>query len=205
VTSAINRYYDPATDQFLSIDPDVASTDQPYVFTNDNPLNATDPLGLCFVVCFQSIANAFDSARHSVAANSGAIGIGFGLVALTLATGGADTLVIGGFITAEQVGMAAIGSGAVGTYLDEKSCKGGSGLGCGGEALGLLSGGSAAYDLVAASSKGVSLIAGDGALSSAAKISAVSGLVGLLVDAINYLEGGAKSKPKAPAPKKTKK
>jgi hypothetical protein len=46
VTSVINRYYDPATDQFLSIDPEVATTDQPYVFTNDDPLNATDPLGL---------------------------------------------------------------------------------------------------------------------------------------------------------------
>lgn len=41
----INRYYDPSTDQFLSIDPDVATTDQPYVFTNDDPLNAEDPLG----------------------------------------------------------------------------------------------------------------------------------------------------------------
>ena len=41
----INRYYDPTTDQFLSIDPDVAATDQPYVFTNDDPLNAEDPLG----------------------------------------------------------------------------------------------------------------------------------------------------------------
>jgi hypothetical protein len=41
-----NRYYDPTTDEFLSIDPDVAATDQPYVFTNDNPLNAEDPLGL---------------------------------------------------------------------------------------------------------------------------------------------------------------
>ena len=42
----INRYYDPTTDQFLSIDPDVATTDQPYVFTDDDPLNAEDPLGL---------------------------------------------------------------------------------------------------------------------------------------------------------------
>jgi RHS repeat-associated protein len=41
----VNRYYDPTTDQFLSIDPDVATTDQPYVFTNDDPLNAEDPLG----------------------------------------------------------------------------------------------------------------------------------------------------------------
>ena len=43
---SINRYYVPATDQFLSIDPDVQTTDEPYVFTNDDPLNATDPLGL---------------------------------------------------------------------------------------------------------------------------------------------------------------
>ena len=45
ITSVVNRYYDPATDQFLSIDPDVATTNQPYVFTNDNPLNFTDPSG----------------------------------------------------------------------------------------------------------------------------------------------------------------
>ena len=43
---SINRYYDPTTDQFLSIDPHVQTTDQPYVFTNDDPLNAEDPLGI---------------------------------------------------------------------------------------------------------------------------------------------------------------
>ena len=42
----INRYYDPTTDQFLSIDSAVARTNQPYVYTGDNPLNAEDPLGL---------------------------------------------------------------------------------------------------------------------------------------------------------------
>jgi uncharacterized protein RhaS with RHS repeats len=42
----VNRYYDPSTDQFLSVDPDVADTGQPYAFTGDDPLNATDPLGL---------------------------------------------------------------------------------------------------------------------------------------------------------------
>jgi hypothetical protein len=30
----------------MSVDPAVASTNQPYVFTNDNPLNSTDPSGL---------------------------------------------------------------------------------------------------------------------------------------------------------------
>jgi hypothetical protein len=46
VDSVINRYYDPTTDQFLSIDPEVAETDQPYVYTGDDPLNEEDPLGL---------------------------------------------------------------------------------------------------------------------------------------------------------------
>jgi RHS repeat-associated protein len=42
----INRYYDPATAQFLSIDPSVAETGLPYSFASDDPLNKADPLGL---------------------------------------------------------------------------------------------------------------------------------------------------------------
>ncbi len=57
----INRYYDPATDQFLSVDPEVAQTDQPYVFTNDDPLNDEDPLGTCW------ICSVFSSAARAVA------------------------------------------------------------------------------------------------------------------------------------------
>jgi len=41
----IHRYYDPIADQFLSIDPDVVGTDQPYIYVGDNPLNSCDPLG----------------------------------------------------------------------------------------------------------------------------------------------------------------
>lgn len=40
------RYYDPATGQFISRDPAVATTRQPYSYTYDNPLNVTDPTGL---------------------------------------------------------------------------------------------------------------------------------------------------------------
>jgi RHS repeat-associated protein len=43
----INRYYDPATGQFMSVDPMVAQTGQPYAYDLDDPLNGTDPLGLC--------------------------------------------------------------------------------------------------------------------------------------------------------------
>jgi hypothetical protein len=45
----VDRYYDPSTSQFLSIDPDVAETGQPYAFTADDPLNGTDPMGLRIV------------------------------------------------------------------------------------------------------------------------------------------------------------
>jgi RHS repeat-associated protein len=45
----IGRYYDPTTGQFLSIDPDVAETGQPYAYTGDDPVNGVDPLGLCTI------------------------------------------------------------------------------------------------------------------------------------------------------------
>ena len=43
---AVHRYYDPATDQFITVDPALATTGQPYAFAGNNPINATDPLGL---------------------------------------------------------------------------------------------------------------------------------------------------------------
>jgi RHS repeat-associated protein len=41
----INRYYDPATGQFTSLDPDVDQTLQPYAYTAGSPVNSTDPTG----------------------------------------------------------------------------------------------------------------------------------------------------------------
>lgn len=40
------RYYDPATQQFMSVDPLVDQTGQPYAYTTDDPLNMIDPWGL---------------------------------------------------------------------------------------------------------------------------------------------------------------
>jgi RHS repeat-associated protein len=42
----LNRFYEPATGQFLSIDPQLAQTQQPYQYAQDNPVNSTDPTGL---------------------------------------------------------------------------------------------------------------------------------------------------------------
>ena len=40
-----NRFYDPLSAQFLSVDPALASTQQPYSLDGSNSLNASDPLG----------------------------------------------------------------------------------------------------------------------------------------------------------------
>ena len=69
VTSVVNRYYDPTTDEFLSIDQDVATTDQPYVFTNDDPLNAEDPLGNCGGP-LGWVCSSWDHVRHGIASTA---------------------------------------------------------------------------------------------------------------------------------------
>lgn len=44
----MNRYYDPGTGQFLSVDPKLAETGQPYGYADGNPVSLTDPLGQSF-------------------------------------------------------------------------------------------------------------------------------------------------------------
>ena len=41
-----NRYYDPTSAQFLTVDPLIQATGDPYGYTAGNPLQFTDPLGL---------------------------------------------------------------------------------------------------------------------------------------------------------------
>ncbi len=42
----INRYYDSATGQFVSVDPDVQETNQAYSYVNGNPVDRLDSMGL---------------------------------------------------------------------------------------------------------------------------------------------------------------
>jgi RHS repeat-associated protein len=41
------RWFDPSTDQFTTVDPLVAETGQPYAYAGDDPINSSDPSGLC--------------------------------------------------------------------------------------------------------------------------------------------------------------
>jgi RHS repeat-associated protein len=41
----LHRYYNPATGQFLSVDPDLSDTLEPYAYALGDPVNSTDPTG----------------------------------------------------------------------------------------------------------------------------------------------------------------
>ena len=46
--AAVQRYYDPGTGQFMSLDPLNSMTNAGYSFAKDNPFGGTDPSGLEF-------------------------------------------------------------------------------------------------------------------------------------------------------------
>ena len=56
---SVHRYYDPGSDQFLSVDPAIAQTGQAYAFANNDPLNVTDPLGLSGWYCMEGVSEYY--------------------------------------------------------------------------------------------------------------------------------------------------
>jgi len=72
----VHRYYDPATSQFLSVDPLVAATGTPYAYTGGDPVNASDPTGLCGGI-FGCLGAALSWTAHQVGAFGNGIASGF--------------------------------------------------------------------------------------------------------------------------------
>ena len=74
---AVHRYYDTATDQFLSVDPDVTQTGQAYAFAGGDPLNFSDPLGLA-EWCMQGTSHNYTGPLYAFlyGANNGVCSFG---------------------------------------------------------------------------------------------------------------------------------
>ncbi|HEY2282301.1 MAG TPA: RHS repeat-associated core domain-containing protein, partial [Solirubrobacteraceae bacterium] len=143
------RTYDPATAQFLTVDPMVGNTRAPYYYAGDNPENYMDRTGLCSIVpgsaenCFSETPGAIISGVESVAEHPVEVG-GIGLGVVSLGTGAAAVAgVSGAEVLGGSVGLGGISAltGAGGAALDGSACFNGNSVACGG--LGLNGAGSA--------------------------------------------------------------
>jgi len=190
------------TNQFISIDPDVAQTDQPYVFTNDDPLNMEDPLGLCSwydVVC--GVTSAGKWAVHhpwqAVGLVVGVIAAGTGVGAVIEITAGATALGFGLAVTASV-------SGIVATSIDGTYCHEGDQASCIGLAFGLtgtLTGGIATGGSLFATTGSVA----DSVLQGLGAFSSVVGVAGIITDTtITVAKVNTKTSTKSSIKKKTK-
>jgi RHS repeat-associated protein len=72
--TSVRRYYDPATGQFISVDPAIDQTEQAYAYVNGDPVDATDPLGFG---CGWTDPNPLDCAHAAAGAiESGGTALG---------------------------------------------------------------------------------------------------------------------------------
>lgn len=80
----VNRYYNPTTAQFLTVDPAFTQTRSSYGYADGDPANVIDPLGMfSFNACF-GICVGYDSERNGW---GGGFGLGAGLEVGPVASG----------------------------------------------------------------------------------------------------------------------
>jgi RHS repeat-associated protein len=103
------RSYDPVPAQFLSIDPDLEATHEPYAYTGDDPLNRQDPAGC------QWLANVRAFLRHPVGGGLAALGVGLTVEGLTGKTGlgmaAAGVILLAGGPVAVVLGVVLVAGG----------------------------------------------------------------------------------------------
>jgi RHS repeat-associated protein len=130
-------YYDPATAQFVTVDPLLDKTHSAYGYVAGNPLNDTDPSGLCGWLCKTAIGIAAGAvigatvlcviAEPCGLVEAGAVLAGGGLALSGLAlSGGLAIAVAAGMGTAIGVGAAVGAVGSAVWNMNSNSDSGGS-------------------------------------------------------------------------------
>ena len=118
----VHRYYDPTTGTFLSVDPLVGLTGDPYGYVGGNPTNAVDPLGLSWY----NPASWSDQTWKDVAVGAGVVlgvaaaATGVGAVVELGAAVAAGTALSG---TGVGLAVASAGFGFGAVALDAGPCK----------------------------------------------------------------------------------
>ncbi len=113
-----NRYYDPTTAQFLSVDPALSVTQSPYSYTYNDPMNAADPTGLFGWSTITGVAESVVSVVHTVAKVTTTVA---GSCAVVAGVTGAEALAAGcGTVAAVSAGVQAA-SGAILTATGHES------------------------------------------------------------------------------------
>ena len=122
----ISRYYDQQTAQFLTVDPLVLQTHQPYSYGDDNPVNYIDPFGMSWYNPFSWSSSTWED----IGTGAGIAGLAAGAALLCVATAcigdvavaAGSTTLAGELALAETAGAvagdAAIVSAGVGTVAD---------------------------------------------------------------------------------------
>jgi RHS repeat-associated protein len=108
-----NRVYDPATAQFMSVDPLEAITGAPYNYAGDNPVNEADPSGLIFgIPGTPSTTEIVERISHV----AGGVAVGASIATAGCAAAAAPTVV--GEAVCGGVGTVAVAAGGVATAAD---------------------------------------------------------------------------------------
>jgi RHS repeat-associated protein len=108
-----NRVYDPATAQFMSVDPLEAITGAPYNYAGDNPVNEADPSGLIFgIPGTPSTTEIVEGISHV----AGGVAVGASIATAGCAAAAAPTVV--GEAVCGVVGTVAVAAGGVATAAD---------------------------------------------------------------------------------------
>jgi hypothetical protein len=132
------------TDQFLSVDPNLATTDQPYVFTNDDPLNSEDPLGLkgspgttCVDMSTKACNAQIKSEDAAIEkAVIGSLMLGFLGLSIDATSFGVEAL--GAVSDNPAISVSGTAIGFVGTAVSIVGCNQGGGLACLGRDIGIV-------------------------------------------------------------------